>query len=110
VARRTGATLAVYRVPDPTRCGIVTLNEKRLVTSFVEKPPMPSSNLAFAGVLIGTPQLLEQIPNSAPADLGFDVLSRMTNKMSAYEVNDYLLDIGTVANYKQAQATWPGLS
>jgi len=110
MARQTAATLAVYRVADPSRCGIVTLSQTGLVTSFVEKPPMPSSNLAFAGVLIGTHQLLEEIPNSVPADFGFDVLSRMVNKMSAYEVSDYLLDIGTVSNYRQAQATWPGLS
>jgi mannose-1-phosphate guanylyltransferase len=110
MARQTATTLAVYRVLDPGRCGIVTLNEKGLVTSFVEKPPMPSTNLAFSGVLIGTHQLLEEIPNSAPADFGFDVLSRMVNKMSAYEVSDYLLDIGTLSNYCQAQATWPGLS
>jgi len=90
LARQTAATLAVYRVPDPGRCGIVTLNENGGVTNFVEKPPIPISNLAFSGVLIGTHQLLEEIPNRVPADIGFDVLSRMTNKMSAYEVSDYV--------------------
>ena len=110
MARRTAATLAVYRVPDPSRCGIVTLDENGEVTDFVEKPPIPLSNLAFSGVLIGTHQLLDKIPNRLPADIGFDVLPRMVNKMSAYEISDYLLDIGTLPNYKQAQATWPGLS
>ncbi len=110
MARRTAATLAVYRVPDPSRCGIVTLDENGEVTDFVEKPPIPLSNLAFSGVLIGTHQLLDEIPNRLPADIGFDVLPRMVNKMSAYEISDYLLDIGTLPNYKEAQATWPGLS
>jgi mannose-1-phosphate guanylyltransferase len=110
MARQTAATLAVYRVPDPSRCGIVTLDECGVVTNFVEKPPIPIGNLAFSGVLVGTHQLLEEIPNRVPADIGFDVLSRMTNRMSAYEVSDYLLDVGTVSNYRQAQTTWPGLS
>jgi len=109
VARQTAATLAVYRVPDPSRCGIVTLDENGVVKNFMEKPPIPVSNLAFSGVLIGTQQLLDEIPNRLPADIGFDVLPRMVNKMSAYEISDYLLDIGTIQNYKQAQATWPGL-
>ena len=110
MTRRTAATLAVYRVPDPSRCGIVTLDENGVVTDFVEKPPIPLSNLAFSGVLIGTHQLLDKIPNRLPADIGFDVLPRMVNQMSAYEISDYLLDMGTLLNYKQAQATWPGLS
>ena len=104
-----GGTLAVYRVPDPGRCGIVTLGKNGVVKEFVEKPPIPSSNLAFSGVLIGTEQLLPAIPNRLPADIGFDVLPRLVNQMSAYETSDFLLDIGTVQNYKEAQATWPGL-
>jgi len=109
MAQQTAATLAVYRVPDPSRCGIVTLGKNGVVKEFVEKPPIPSSNLAFSGVLIGTAQLLPAIPNRLPADIGFDVLPRLVNQMSAYETSDFLLDIGTVQNYKEAQATWPGL-
>src|SRR5439155_1849865 len=41
MAQQTAATLAIYRVPDPSRCGIVTLNAKGVVTSFVEKPRIP---------------------------------------------------------------------
>ena len=109
MAQQTAATLAVYRVPDPSRCGIVTLGKNGVVKEFVEKPAIPSSNLAFSGVLIGTEQLLPAIPNRLPADIGFDVLPRLVNQMSAYETSDFLLDIGTVQNYKEAQATWPGL-
>ncbi len=108
-ACQTAATLAVYRVPDPSRCGIVTLGKNGVVQEFVEKPAIPCSNLAFSGVLIGTEQLLQAIPNRLPADIGFDVLPRLVNQMSAYETSDYLLDIGTIQNYKQAQVTWPGL-
>jgi len=110
VARETAATLAVYRVPDPSRCGVVAIGQNGVVREFVEKPLSPSSNLAFSGVLIGTRQLLDAIPSCRPADIGFDVLPRLVGNISAYEISDYLLDVGTIQNYKQAQATWPGLS
>ena len=109
LARQPAATLAVCRVPDPSRCGIVTRDENCVVKEFVEKPATPSSNLAFSGVLIGTQGLLDAIPNRRPADIGFDVLPQLVGRMSAHETSDYLLDIGTAQNYKEAQDTWPGL-
>ena len=104
------ATMGVYRVPDPKRCGIVTLNHEHKITEFVEKPVNPSGNLAFSGVLIGTQAMLEAIPDRSPVDLGRDVLPQLTGHMYAYEIPGFLMDIGTMENYQQAQATWPGLS
>lgn len=106
----SAATLGVYSVPDPQRCGIVSVNQEQLVTGFVEKPASPASNLAFAGILIGTQQLLDAIPDKPQADLAFDVLPTLTGKMRAYPISSYLLDIGTIENYTIAQETWPGLS
>jgi mannose-1-phosphate guanylyltransferase len=103
------ATLGVYEVPDPSRCGIVTTNSRGVIENFVEKPIQPTSNLAFSGLMIGTPELLDVIPDSVPADIGFHVLPKLTGKMLAFPIQDYLIDIGTLANYQQAQATWPGL-
>lgn len=107
--RNPAATLGVYRVPDPGRCGVVTVNEAGLVTEFVEKPARPTSDLAFSGLLIGTHELLDAVPAKYPADIGFDVLPQLAGRMLAYEVSDYLIDIGTLENYGQAQTTWPGL-
>lgn len=103
------ATLGIYQVPDPTRCGIVTTNENSLIQQFVEKPSQPVGNWAFAGVMIAGPELFDFLPAQLPADLGFDVLPRMIGKMSAYRVSEYLLDIGTLSNYQYAQQSWPGL-
>jgi mannose-1-phosphate guanylyltransferase len=109
LARQTAATLAVYRVPDPRRCGIVVIDENGVVKEFVEKPRIAASDLAFSGVLIGTQELLEAIPQRHPADIGCDVLPRLAGKMSAYTASEYVLDIGTLSNYGEAQVTWPGL-
>lgn len=103
------ATIGVYRVPDPARCGIVTTNNDGIVTEFVEKPAQPKSNLAFSGIMLANPAIFEFIPDIIPADMGFHVLPRLVGLMAAYEISEYLLDIGTMPNYELAQRTWPGL-
>ena len=104
------ATLGIYRVPDPTRCGVVTVDQSAVIQQFVEKPAHPASNWAFSGVMIAGQGLFESIPDHRPLDIGFDVLPRMTGKMAAYAISEYLLDIGTLANYQTAQRSWPGLA
>lgn len=103
------ATLGVYQVPDPSRCGIVSVDENAVIQDFVEKPTHPASNWAFAGVMVAGPELFDFIPAHCPADLGFDVLPRMVGKMAGYKISEYLLDIGTISNYQHAQQSWPGL-
>lgn len=107
--RRPAATLGVYEVPDPRRCGIVTIDDSGLIKRFVEKPNRPTSNLAFSGLMIGTAALLDVIPENTPSDIGFHVLPQLTGRMLAYRIHDYLIDIGTMENYERAQVTWPGL-
>ena len=108
MARSQVATLGVCEVPDPKRCGIVTLDQHDIVREFVEKPEVPSSCLAFSGIMVGTPALFEFIPSPAPVDIGFHVLPRLAGRMAAYRISDYLLDIGTPENYRSAQTNWPG--
>jgi mannose-1-phosphate guanylyltransferase len=100
------ATLGVYEVPDPSRCGIVSIAPDGRVERFVEKPAQPDSNLAFSGLMLGTPSLLDAIPSRSPADIGFDLLSQLSHRMLAYRLRDYVLDIGTHENYQLAQRTW----
>jgi mannose-1-phosphate guanylyltransferase len=104
------ATLGIYQVPDPSRCGIVTLDENAVIRNFVEKPVPPSGNWAFAGVMVAAPELLNYLPNRRPADIGYEVLPKMVGKMAGYAISEYLLDIGTIANYQHAQQSWPGLA
>jgi mannose-1-phosphate guanylyltransferase len=107
--RKPAATLGVYPVSDPTRCGIVNVNDSGVITEFVEKPKNPTSTLAFSGLMVATPELLDAIPDSIPADIGFHVLPRLVGRILAFPINDYLIDIGTLENYQVAQTTWTGL-
>jgi mannose-1-phosphate guanylyltransferase len=104
------ATLGVCRVPDPSRSGIVVVDEGGAVRQFIEKPKNPPGNLAFGGIMLARPELLESIPDQGPADLGRDVLPRLVNRMFAHLITDYHLDIGTPERYSAAQTGWPGLA
>jgi len=104
------ATLGLYRVPDPSRCGVAITDETGVIIDFEEKPQAPRSNWVFSGLMVAGPHLFELIPPSVPADLGFHAIPRLLGKMRAYPIADYLLDIGTLSNYERAQHTWPGLS
>lgn len=104
------ATIAVYRVPDPSRCGIVQVDGKGWITEFIEKPKRPVGNLAFSGIVLASREFLSAVPEHSPADIGFDVLPRLVGRMAAYPVKHYLIDIGTMENYRSAQREWPGLN
>jgi mannose-1-phosphate guanylyltransferase len=108
--KRLPATLGIYQVPDPTRCGIVTVDKNAVISNFIEKPMHPASNWAFAGVMVAGRALFDFVPDRRPADLGFDVLPKLVGKMAAYPIAEYLLDIGTIANCDHAQQSWPGLT
>ena len=98
------ATLGLFRTPTPSACGIVELDERGIVTNFVEKPSEPPSDLAFAGVVVASPEIFDIIPNQAPCDLGKDVFHRMVGRMAGWELKDaYVRDIGTPETYAQAQ-------
>ena len=107
---RPAATIGLYQVKDPSRCGVVLFDDKKVVHDFEEKPVHPKGNWVFSGLLIATPELLDTIPSESPVDLGFNVLPRLAGRMLAYPIADYLVDIGTMENYCLAQTTWPGLS
>jgi mannose-1-phosphate guanylyltransferase len=102
------ATLGICEVQDPRRCGIVTVDKENIVREFIEKPEVPTSSLAFSGIMVGSSALLDFIPNHIPADVGFHVLPRLVGQMAAYRISEYLLDIGTPENYRAAQVSWTG--
>lgn len=104
------ATIGTYEVSNPSRCGIVQVDNSGIVRDFVEKPKIPIGNLAFSGLMLATPALLDEIPDISPVDLGFHVLPKLVGRMAAYRIPDFLIDVGTLETYQTAQESWPGLS
>lgn len=106
-------TMATIRVPMPeaSRFGIVSVDGEYRVTSFVEKPDSPPSNLANMGVYVFNLDVLDRVlwqdhlnPTSSH-DFGKDILPRMVaegNQIFAYPYTGYWVDVGTVDTYWQA--------
>ncbi|MGB8580712.1 MAG: nucleotidyltransferase family protein [Candidatus Sulfotelmatobacter sp.] len=103
------ATVGLYQVPDPSRCGVALTDSAGIITGFEEKPKNPRSNWVFSGLLLAGPRFLDFIPPGTPADIAFDVLPCLLGQLQAYHIHEYLLDIGIMPNYRKAQNTWPGL-
>ncbi len=110
----TAATLALYRVPNPTEVGLVGLDGNGRITRFLEKPRPEEvfTDLANAGVLVVEPAVLDHIPDGAFADFGLDVLPALLAAgapLYGWPIprDTYLLDIGSLEKYDQAQREWP---
>ena len=106
-------TMATIRVPiaEASRFGVVGVDEEYRITSFVEKPSQPPSNMANMGVYLFNTNVLDKAlwedhhrPNSSH-DFGKDILPRLINKgerVFAYPYSGYWVDVGTVNSYWQA--------
>jgi mannose-1-phosphate guanylyltransferase len=99
----TDFTLAVFSVPNPHECGIIEMDENESIISFVEKPENPASSLAFAGIMISSPELMHYFPDRDIFDLGHDVLPGIAGNAAGYVIDDYLLDIGNPEKLNQAE-------
>ncbi len=106
-------TLSLYRVENPSACGLVELDEHGRVIRFVEKPPPDQvfTDLANAGVLVLEPGILDYIPPHTFYDFGRDLFPQLLKAgvpMFGLPLNgnEYLVDIGTPAGYARAEQTW----
>jgi mannose-1-phosphate guanylyltransferase len=102
-------TMALFKTNNPSACGIALVDSENVITDFQEKPEHPKSNLASAGIFISEPGILDLIPDQKPADIGFDLIPKLINRMSGYLIDDYLIDIGTHNNLKKAGVEWPNI-
>ncbi|CAG7644011.1 Glucose-1-phosphate adenylyltransferase [Paenibacillus solanacearum] len=113
--RQTGAdaTIAVTPVAweEAHRFGIMCTGEDGQVTTFVEKPARPSSNLASMGIYIFKRSYLKQILESdarrldSSHDFGKDVIPAMLGqgaKLQTYAYEGYWRDVGTVESLWEA--------
>ncbi len=111
--KKADLTLATIEVPlaEANRFGIVGINRDQRVTSFVEKPAEPPSNLANMGVYLFSTEVLDKIlwgdslKQDSAHDFGKDIipsLVRLSARVYAYPFKGYWVDVGTVSSYWQA--------
>jgi glucose-1-phosphate adenylyltransferase len=113
VDHEADVTMATIRVPieEASRFGIVDVDDDYRVTSFIEKPDNPYSNLANMGVYIFRMPTLDeslwkdhQDPGSSH-DFGKDILPRLIadgKRVFTYPFTGYWMDVGTIDTYWQA--------
>ena len=109
-------TVALYRVENPSACGLVGLDDHWRITRFVEEP-LPEevfTDLANAGVLVLEPSVLAHIPPDTFYDFGHHLLPDLLARglpLYGYPISDttYLIDIGTPEKYERAQREWPAI-
>lgn len=100
------ATIAIYKVDDPSRYGTVKLFRKNRVEQFVEKAPLEQapSNLINAGVYVLDPKIFEYIQGGRPVSIEHEVFPRLAKegKLFAHEFKGFWVDIGKPADYLRA--------
>ena len=112
--RQADATIAVIEVPlkEASRFGIMnTDGETDQITEFVEKPPVPQSNLASMGIYIFNWKLLRKLlladmknPESNH-DFGKDIIPTLLGdekRLFAYRFKGYWKDVGTIDSLWEA--------
>lgn len=106
----TMATIQVA-IEDAHRFGIVEVGEDYRVTSFVEKPKRPPSELANMGVYVFNIDVLDQVlledhrRSDSNHDFGKNIIPRMVAegmRVFAYPYSGYWVDVGTIESYWQA--------
>ena len=100
------ATIALVRVPDPSRYGSVELDGDSRVLRFVEKPElgMAPSNLINAGIYVFDKEVLDYIPDGRKVSTEKEVFPILAEegKLYGYEVHGLWLDIGVPEAYLEA--------
>jgi glucose-1-phosphate adenylyltransferase len=110
---RADLTMGVIPVPieEASRFGILAADKRYKVTSFVEKPAEPPSNLANMGVYLFNRQLLDEIlwedkqDETSSHDFGRNVIPKLIKskaRVYAYPYTGYWMDVGTVLSYWQS--------
>ena len=112
--KKADATIAVIEVPikEASRFGIMnTDGETDRITEFVEKPPVPQSNLASMGIYIFNWKLLRKLlladmknPDSNH-DFGKDIIPTLLGdekRLFAYRFKGYWKDVGTIDSLWEA--------
>jgi mannose-1-phosphate guanylyltransferase len=101
------ATLTAFHTDQPSRAGILEVDDDGWMVGFEEKPSHPVSTLANAGVYAFDPAVLDDAPARRPLDIGYDLIPRLVGRARVLPVTGYFRDIGTVGAYRRALEEWP---
>lgn len=105
----TGAegTIALTPVDDPSRYGVVPIDDNGRVIDFVEKPPADEAptNWINAGTYVLEPSVLDRIPGDRRVSIERETFPAMVADRTLYALQSdaYWIDAGTPETYLKAQ-------
>jgi NDP-sugar pyrophosphorylase family protein len=105
--RKSAATLALWRVPDPRHFGVVEMKGDRIVR-FVEKPEtreLAPSDLANAGTYLLEPEVLDIIPEGKAVSIEretFPALLESGGPMNGFPFEGFWVDCGRPETFLRA--------
>ncbi|RJQ15946.1 nucleotidyltransferase family protein [Candidatus Woesearchaeota archaeon] len=106
------ATVALTRVEDPSKYGVVALDGNRILR-FVEKPKKEDapSNLINAGLYIIDPKVVEMVPDGY-CMVEKDIFPKLAEQglLYGFEYKGQWVDTGTPSAYEAAETLWKGFS
>ncbi|MEO5858605.1 MAG: NDP-sugar synthase [Pyrinomonadaceae bacterium] len=108
--RKNLITIALARVEDPTKYGLVDLAEDGSIRSFIEKPKdgtyEGTTKTINAGIYILEPAAVDLIPKGVNSSFEYDVFPKALEQGVAFSgyvlEDDYWQDIGTPQSYLSA--------
>jgi len=97
-------SMLVFETPDPKSCGIVELDESRLITAFHEKVTNPPGNLANGAVYILENSVLNFIENLGKTNIDFstEVIPHFIGHIQTHRNFAYHRDIGTIESWVES--------
>ncbi len=101
------ATIALTRVEDPSRFGVVPTDAEGRVLGFIEKPSRDEAPTDWinAGIYVLEPEILERIASGRRVSIEREVFPEIVAERGLWAVHSdaYWIDIGTPATYMHAQ-------
>ncbi len=98
-------TIHLTPVDDPSRYGVVPIDENNLVEAFIEKPDPGTapSNWINGGTYVLEPTVLDRIPEGKRCSIEREVFPEMVASSALYamEAEGYWVDAGTPQTYLQ---------
>ncbi|MBX7134064.1 MAG: NTP transferase domain-containing protein [Fimbriimonadaceae bacterium] len=107
-AKKSLATLILYRVPSPLEFGVVITDDDGRVVRFLEKPSWSEvfSDTVNTGMYILEPEIFDWMESGRSYDWSQDIfpaLLREGKPIYGYIMDEYWCDVGTLSQYREAQ-------
>ncbi len=98
-------TMLTFRCQNPSECGIVVVDQSKIITKFYEKIDNSHGNLANGAIyLISKKALLEILMKYSDAvDFSTEIVPKFLGRIYCYESHNFFIDIGTIESLKKAQ-------